>query len=432
MAYTKIYKKNGHWVLLVRDAFGKYKQLGKHKLKSVVQNQRHKYQDKSIDTEAAIAKKTFVEVYAEFAAYKLSEANDAKHGVKYKSVICYTRWLNKYIKPYFPTYALLTDISPHLHAIPFFKRICQEDVGATWLTAENVVKSFLTCINYAIERQYIRHTNGFQQFSCRKSSALKARDQSLMRHKKTPMITLEEAIKLFNHLIPKEKDIKQLQKFAVVSTFIFTGIRMSELRALRWDHINFETEKYTINKTIIGTEMYDAVKADGSSRTNIIHPTLFQILKIWKKQLSLHFTPRKVPFVFPSLRNTGAIVPLCERSINDWLKLAYHDLGLAKVDTVMNKSGDSKLYVRTVWSKFGNNPSRTFRHFASTSLLDNQHNFPVLTDNFVKGYIGHRDIKTTRMIYGNHSDLNTSRSHEEKQKEALKKSIPIGLGNNQI
>ena len=81
-------------------------------------------------------------------------------------------------------------------------------------------------------------------------------------------------------------------------------------------------------------------------------------MKVWKKQLSLHFTPRKVPFVFPSLRNTGAIIPLCERTINDWLKLAYHDLGFAVVETVKNKSGNSKHYTRTVSSKFGNNTSR--------------------------------------------------------------------------
>ena len=37
MAYTKMYEKNGHWVLLVRNAAGKYKQIFKHKLKGPVQ-----------------------------------------------------------------------------------------------------------------------------------------------------------------------------------------------------------------------------------------------------------------------------------------------------------------------------------------------------------------------------------------------------------
>ena len=63
--------------------------------------------------------------------------------------------------------------------------------------------------------------------------------------------------------------------------------------------------------------------------------------------------------------------------------------------------------------------------------MENQNNFPVLTDNVVKGYIGHKDIKMTRH-YGNHNDLNTSKEHEEKIQEALKGSIPIGLGNSQI
>ena len=221
MAYTKMYEKNGHWVLLVRNAAGKYRQIFKHKLKGPVQKKRVHYQDNSLDTEAALAKKTFLELYAEFAAYKLEEANDSKHGVKYKSVICYTRWLNKYIKPYFPAHILLTDITPHLHAIPFFKRIRQEDAGATWKAAEAVVKSFYTALNYAVECQYIRHTNGFEKFSPRKSSALKSRDQSLMQRKKTPMITLEEAVSLVEHFLKpctEHKDIKDLQKLVVVST----------------------------------------------------------------------------------------------------------------------------------------------------------------------------------------------------------------------
>ena len=434
MAYTKMYEKNGHWVLLVRNATGKYKQMYKHKLKGPVVRERVKYQNDSIDTEAALAKKTFLDLYAEFAAYKLSEANDSKHGVKYQSVICYTRWLNKYIKPYFPAHILLTDITPHLHAIPFFKRIRQDDAGATWKVAENVVKSFYTALNYAVECQYIRHTNGFEKFSPRKSSALKSRDQSLMQKKKSPMITLDEAVLLFKHLLKpcvEHKDIKDLQRLAVVATFIFTGMRMSELRGLRWEYINFETEKWEIAKSVVGSEMYDATKADGSPRVNSFHPEHLKIMKAWKKALSLHFTPRKCPLVFPSLRNQGTIIPVCERTINDWLKLAYHDLGFAVVETVKNKSGDSRHYTRTVSSKFGNNPSRIFRHFASTSLLENQNNFPVLTDNVVKGYIGHKDIKMTRH-YGNHNDLNTSKEHEEKIQEALKGSIPISLGDDLI
>ena len=435
MRKTKLYpvKDRGNNYGLWVEENGKYKLIFKHPKISVVKRKRAEVQSESINVKAVLAKKTFVEVYAEFAAYKLDEANDSKHGVKYESVISYTHWLNKYIKPYFSNRVLLADISPHLHAIPFFKRIREDDVGATWLTAENVVKSFKTCLNYAVERQYLIHTQGFEKFSPRKSSALKSKKPEEMKHKRTPMITLDEAIKLFNHLIPKDKDIKQLQRFAVVSTFIFTGMRMSELRGLRWDYINFETEKYEIAKTVVRSQMYDSVKADGSPRTNIIHPTLLIILKAWKKSLSLHFTPRKVPLVFPSLSNRGtinnAIIPICDRTVNDWLKLAYHDLGFAVVEMVKNKSGDSKHYVRTVSSKFGNNPSRTFRHFAATSLLDNQHAFPVLTDNFVKGYIGHKDIRMTRW-YGDHNDRNTTRPYEEKQKEALKKSIPISLENN--
>ena len=63
MAYTKLFQKNGFWVLLVKDANGKYKLVYKNKLKSLVNKKRAEIQSSSIDAKAAIDKKTFVEVY---------------------------------------------------------------------------------------------------------------------------------------------------------------------------------------------------------------------------------------------------------------------------------------------------------------------------------------------------------------------------------
>ena len=50
-----------------------------------------------------------------------------------------------------------------------------------------------------------------------------------------------------------------------------------------------------------------------------------------------------------------------------------------------------------------------------------------MVDNFIKGYIGHKDIKTTKMIYGNHTDLNSGSSQDKKIQKALDKAIPISL-----
>ena len=60
MRYTKLYqKKNGYWVLLEKDADGKYKLAYKNKLKSLVNKKRAKIQYDSIDAQAELHKKTF-------------------------------------------------------------------------------------------------------------------------------------------------------------------------------------------------------------------------------------------------------------------------------------------------------------------------------------------------------------------------------------
>ena len=101
MAYTKLFQKNGFWVLLVKDANGKYKLVYKNKLKSLVNKKRVEIQSSSIEAKAAIDKKTFVEVYEEFANQKMADALNPQSALKVNSVNCYPRWFNKWIKPVF-------------------------------------------------------------------------------------------------------------------------------------------------------------------------------------------------------------------------------------------------------------------------------------------------------------------------------------------
>ena len=46
-------------------------------------------------------------------------------------------------------------------------------------------------------------------------------------------------------------------------------------------------------------------------------------------------------------------------------------------------------------------------------MVNQQAASPVLNDNVIKNQIGHRDIRTTRQIYGDHNDLyGGSRDHQ--------------------
>ena len=66
---------------------------------------------------------------------------------------------------------------------------------------------------------------------------------------------------------------------------------------------------------------------------------------------------------------------------------------------------------------------KTFRHFASTALLDNQAVTPVLSDNVIRTQVGHQDIKTTRTIYAKHSGLHSSTPRDQEIIEALDKAL---------
>ena len=422
MRKTKVTFRNNHHVLMVEDQYGKYKQIYKSLKKSDVNRKRAEVRAESIDVQSELAARTFVDVYEEFANYKVEQAKHPLSGIRLSSVDCYQSWFRKWIKPFFPKNVLVKELTaPVLDS--YFLKLYREE-GATWLTANLVLKSFLTCMKYAVENQYINEVGIMLFYKPRKRPQLKPQLLSEMKRKKTVMINREEVRRLLNHLTPKDNNVKDWLRFTCITTLAFTGLRMSELRALRWDRINFTTQKIMIDKSIVEGVMKNTVKAEGSEGAIQVHPALMKVLMMWKSIQSKHFTPNKIALLFNTLKNVSPAIPISERTINDWLKLAFHDLGLAKVDVVKNISGNSKHYLKVHWCKFKGCISRTFRHFSSTSLLDAQNSNPVLTDNFIKSQIRHKDIRTTRGIYGDHNDLDTTDAMHNAQTKALENAYP--------
>ena len=76
MPNTKLTKQKGskYWRLFVQKD-GKYKVAYRHESKQFLKKKRAEIQTQSIDTEALLNKKTFVDLYNEFALAKIEEAN---------------------------------------------------------------------------------------------------------------------------------------------------------------------------------------------------------------------------------------------------------------------------------------------------------------------------------------------------------------------
>ena len=251
-----------------------------------------------------------------------------------------------------------------------------------------------------------------------------------MKLKKTPMINLQEADRLFKLFDPQLMDdptITDKRNFAIVSVFLFCGLRMSEVRGLKWNAIDLDLAipTITIKYTMVGA-IEGFGKADGSRRTFIIHPVLLEILREWKAQHTRHFTPHKITWVFPSLTKTiDWMVPVGEKTIRDMLNVAFANLDLAEIQYVVDRTNPNKRRLKVISSKFGTAPTKTFRHFAATCLLAGQNSNAELTDKFVTNLIGHTNKKVTEGIYGNHTNLNTSIEYHTKELQALRNAIPL-------
>ena len=85
-------------VLLVRNENGQYKQIGRAK-KSVINRKREMIRTDSIHTEAELNKRTFVQVYEEFANDRVKTA-EGPNALKYQSVKIYPSFFIKNLNYY--------------------------------------------------------------------------------------------------------------------------------------------------------------------------------------------------------------------------------------------------------------------------------------------------------------------------------------------
>ena len=108
--------------------------------------------------------------------------------------------------------------------------------------------------------------------------------------------------------------------------------------------------------------------------------------------------------------------------------IAYAGIGLAEIKIIPCANKDSKSYIKVKWCKFKGAITKTLRHFGSTVVYNEQAVNPqIFNDNFIKGYIRHKDIKTTKLIYGYHDNLDETNTFGEKQRVGLDKAFRIEI-----
>ena len=163
-----------------------------------------------------------------------------------------------------------------------------------------------------------------------------------------------------------ESIYRQMDKFmAEVLLCLYTGLRLGELCALRWEDIDFEGKTLTVNRTVqriaVPGHMTKTIlletppKSESSKRTIPLTPELLQILSQFKG---------KNPYVF------GGEKPLDPRTMQYRFKKILKEAGI-----------ESRTF-------------HTLRHTFATNCVENGTDVKALSE-----LLGHSDVKITLNRY---------------------------------
>ena len=240
---------------------------------------------------AVINSVTFGQLVAHYQEKEIpDDAAQAKVPKAYSTTVTYRRYLRKWIRPRWEPY-LLRDI----------QSIAVED----WLhglTAANGTKAKIRNIMSAVFRHAIRY--GFLPRH-EDSNPIKYVRQSAASDVIPAILTKDQVWKI----------IACLREPARTMAFLdaFTGLRISELLALKWEDINFEKSELNVRRAIV----YGVVghcKSKASKKPVALDPVLTETLRHWRLN-----TPYNKPYdwVFASVKLNGT-KPLTPGMLRKW------------------------------------------------------------------------------------------------------------------
>jgi integrase len=158
-------------------------------------------------------------------------------------------------------------------------------------------------------------------------------------------------------------------------TGAFTGLRVSELRGLRWSDVDFKHGRISVRQRTDRYNEVGATKNESSRRTLPVDPFVINTLKEWK----LACPKGEADFVFPN--KDGGAFPY---------QTARYHLDLAQVAAGL---APSVLQPKYGW--------HSLRHFYASLLInrkvDGGLEYPI---KVVSEYLGHASIKMTADVYG--------------------------------
>tara|TARA_B100000029_G_scaffold457674_1_gene486586 strand:- start:1588 stop:2844 length:1257 start_codon:yes stop_codon:yes gene_type:complete len=293
---------------------------------------------------------------------------------------------------------------------------------ATYRTAQNIVSAILTFIRWCIDQDIISHSPVLL-WRWQNHKHLIPEDISLEKKKVTTLISQDQCQNLIDNLIAnKNKDWLSSFKLMIIASLAFTGLRFSELIGITYDKIDITNQQILIDGRYDFREGYrkNRTKNQGSNRHIDIVNEFLPLLKWWMFINKSH--PSK--YLFPATRGTG---PISEKLTRDTIWKTYAENNLAVLKEVTRSSGGK--YFRVIESPFKGCPTKTFRHFVATSLINAMSSDPLLNQNIIKNSLGHDLYSTTEEIYGNHMMV-VSKDKRQQIRQAKQKAIGLKILKN--
>jgi len=344
-------------------------------------------------TENAVKEKSaylFVDAFSLWISEREAVSANADAALTKGAIEPYINDLKLRIKPYMPNIALSEFTYPVMKK---FLLDCS-NAGYKFKRLQRTVRNIKTFLNH-MAKEGKKPCLDMLKFKIEDVEAIVPADYEQRFEKETQVIDETSVGDMLTKLnANKDEDFKSALTFAIFVMMFLFGLRRSEIKGLKPQHINIDEGYVSIKGIYINGEggYLRRTKNRGSFRDIDIDEKSAAFFKWWFSVLK-KYRPHTL-WLFPTIKNTGA--PISDKGLSNILWSTYAANGLAKIEW---KSG----HVIVIDSPFKGAPMKTWRHRLATLLVDNMAFDKNLTTNFVKARIGHTKFTTTQDIYGNHN-----------------------------
>ncbi len=192
--------------------------------------------------------------------------------------------------------------------------------------------------------------------------------------------------------IPSRHELKALISASadddppIILTLIFTGLRASELRGLRWQDVNLKIERLTVAQRADQWNQIGQPKSSAAYRSIPMPPMLVKALKVWK----LACPKGELDLVFPNAR--GGVF-----GYHNLLRRVFFPVQIKAGLTrpALNKHGDAKTDKDGQPVLNGKYGFHALRHAAASGWIEQNVDLKRL-----QAWMGHESIQITLNTYG--------------------------------